>query len=398
MDGSYDNFEQWSEGAQQQAPPPPAATPQPQPSAVVFDAHALFQAMMQGFSELAAQLSTANAQSQQHLAEHMTAALRSMPAANVAPTSTTPSTINVTSSNDFRMSDIEHYKDKVSILPLWIDNCYNFFAMQPIRYPIHELKIRYIISRFSSDSRAGRWASTFLNREVSHRPSYFIDWNLKAFMDALFVAQGVTANYSKARQKLLDLKQTHSVSNYHTTFSTLAGQVGHEESFRDLYFKGLKAPIQEAIMQKTERELDAMSFGEFAQWSIEIDNRLTGISHQLGYYSTSFPDPYQMQVDAVNTHPGQDNGQGNRGRGGFRGRGRGRGRGQGRVTNPPPPQQQQQVPQVPQVPPAPPKPQVVQQSAISQEEYNRRYNERACFNCGGPGHISKNCPLLKPPK
>lgn len=106
------------------------------------------------------------------------------------------------------------------------------------------------------------------------------------------INQGVPANNDKARDKILHLRQTHSVSNYHTTFITLVAQAGYTDSqlLRDLYYQGLKPDIKEAILKSVpDKPEKDMTFDEYANWTIKIDNGLQNIYYQLGYYPSQFP-------------------------------------------------------------------------------------------------------------
>jgi hypothetical protein len=60
----------------------------------------------------------------------------------------------------------------------------------------------------SYKSRAARWALTFMGLPEGIRPRYFMKWDYKAFIDALYLHQGI--NRSKARQNSVSLKQSQA--------------------------------------------------------------------------------------------------------------------------------------------------------------------------------------------
>lgn len=255
---------------QQHYAPPPPPTP--------VDPQSFMQQLMFGFQQMVQGIVHANQTSTQAMAQTLADAISNIPAPSPAPAPVAPSVVvpppqvspTVTVNAEPRVPDVELYRDKATHLPAWIDHCKNFFAQQPSRFVNDEQKIRYIISRFAFDSRAFKWINTNLHHALV-KPTYLVTWNLEDFIKDLFKQQGVSVNFANAKEKILDLKQTHSVSSYHTTFVTLAAQAGYtdETMLRGLFYHGLKDIIKRHMVLKPEEEREALSFASFANWQLK---------------------------------------------------------------------------------------------------------------------------------
>jgi len=111
-----------------------------------------------------------------------------------------------------KMAEVEMYDDKAKELRRWLNAYSNFFASQPTRFPTHESKIGHLSSRFTFRSHALRWATSLLDQHVDVRPPWLVNFNYARFTEELQLYQGVSALTGQARDRLLALKQTHSVS------------------------------------------------------------------------------------------------------------------------------------------------------------------------------------------
>jgi Ty3 transposon capsid-like protein/Zinc knuckle len=253
---------------------------------------------------------------------------------------------------------------KLSEYSTFISQCLLTFIMCPASYQTDQQKVLFVISYLVETAR--KWARPILEREDHPLRNDFASF--KKALDDIYADRNLR---QKAQDKLTYLKQTKSAAAYAAEFLEVSAPLDlGENGQRALFYKGLKTDIKKALVFLPEAE----SFRKLVEQCVGIDQRLfyarkeEEMAMKASKSSSKPPDQNPKQPKSQNNDSkkarssvGPSN-SGNRSQSG---------------NSPPPKQQQSDRPRGP----------------ISEEERQRRRDEKLCFRCGKSDHMVKDCPL-----
>jgi len=254
---------------------------------------------------------------------------------------------------------------KLSEYSTFISQCILTFTLCPITYEKDEQKVLYVISYLAETPR--KWARPVLEKEDHpYRHSFAA---FKAALDDIYADRNLR---QRAEDKLAYLKQTKSAAAYAAEFLEVTAPLDlGEGGLRTWFYKGLKTDLKKSLVFLPEAE----NFQKFVSQCISLDQRLyhtrkeEELAAKASKSSSKPPDNGPKQQPKHHSHNSKKtHSSASSSNAGARS-----------SDSSPPKRQQSDRPRGP----------------LSEEEKQRRRDERLCFKCGKPDHAVRDCPLNK---
>ena len=242
---------------------------------------------------------------------------------------------------------------KLSEYSTFISQCILTFTLCPITYEKDEQKVLYVISYLAETPR--KWARPILEDEEHPLRKSFPAF--KAALDDIYADRNLR---QRAEDKLAYLKQTKSAAAYAAEFLEVTAPLDlGEDGLRTWFYKGLKTDLKKSLVFLPE----AKTFHEFVSQCISLDQRLYHTRKEEELAAKASKSSSKPPDNSKKTHSSASSSNA----------------GARSSDSSPPKRQQSDRPRGP----------------LSEEEKQRRRDERLCFRCGKPDHVVRDCPLNK---
>ena len=248
----------------------------------------------------------------------------------------------------------------------FIQKCDNVFRVQPQSYSTDDSKIAFVQNLL--DGEAYLWFQPYLQMDYIDRPLWTKSWN--AFKEYFEIQFGDSNIIENSRFKLKSLRQTSSASHYATEFKRYAAFLGWDDAaLRQTFFDGLKEDVRYKLLTPqscaTFEELvnEAIKWDDLLFQFRKSPSRITTTRTTYGSSKSTFSNNYNYGRPSN-----------------FQSNYQSRPFYQKSTTV----QQTTDTPmEVDTLRP--------RTTMLTTQERQYRVDKNLCFNCGKPGHVSRDC-------